>query len=294
VKDIKIIKFMGGMGNQMFQYAFGKAIEEKTGDKVLFDVSYYEKAKKNIIKGTNHYKNGLSVVNFEINIFKNAEIKLANKIETFFIKLSNLLGFSKKYKEKDAFSYNSEVFDNPKYNYFSGYYQNEKYFDFIRERLLKDFELPPLKEGDVYNQNLLNEINNSENPVFIHVRRGDYMGLGFSLPLEYYKKAVEYMRSKVTNPDFYVFCAEDPEYIRQSFDIGCSYKLIGEENKTRENFYENMRLMKACKHGILANSSYSWWAAWLNEYKDKIIIAPSPWLGESDKIICDDWVKIDI
>ena len=72
------------------------------------------------------------------------------------------------------------------------------------------------------------------------------------------------------------------------------FKLIGENNKTRETFYENMRLMRACKHAIIANSSYSWWAAWLNEYKDKIVIAPTPWMNNDDKIIPEEWIKIGV
>ena len=291
MQKTKIVKFIGGMGNQMFQYAFGKALEHKTGAKVLFDISSYKKNKKNIVKGTDKYKNGLSVRQYEINIFKNADITLAGKPETLFIKILNLIGLSKKFKDKTPFKYSQDVF-NDKYRYYTGYYQNEKYFKEIRQSLLKDFSLPPLKENDEYNKNLLKQIEDTENSVFIHVRRGDYINAGYLIPDEYYKKAVCYIKEHVEDPVFFVFCAEDTEYIKNKFDIGCKFKLIGEKNQTRENFYENMRLMKACKHGIIANSSYSWWAAWLNEYKEKIIVAPSPWLGDSDDIICEDWVKI--
>ena len=106
-------------------------------------------------------------------------------------------------------------------------------------------------------------------------------------------KAVKHIKEHVENPTFFVFCAEDPDYIKNEFNIGCEFKLIGENNKTRETFYENMRLMQACKHCIIANSSYSWWAAWLNENSDKIVIAPSPWMRGDSKIVCDDWVKIE-
>jgi hypothetical protein len=167
-------------------------------------------------------------------------------------------------------------------------------FKSIREELIKDFELPAIKEEDDYNKNLLKEIESSNNPVFIHVRRDDYTKLGYSIALDYYRKAVEYIKSKVDNPTFFVFCAEDVDYIKNEFDIGVEYKLIGEKNKTQENFYENMRLMKACKHAIIANSSYSWWAAWLNECEDKIIIAPTPWLNNDDRIICENWIKIKV
>ncbi len=290
----KIIKFIGGLGNQMFQYAFGKALEKETGFKVLFDISSYKKAKKTIVGNTGKDKNGLCIREYEINIFKNADIKLAHSFETNIVKIFNTIGLSKKYKEKDAFNYDENIFTNHKYSYFTGYFQNEKYFKSIREQLIKDFELPAIKENDDYNKNLLNEIECSNNPVFIHVRRDDYIKLGYSITIDYYRKAVEYIKSKVENPTFFVFCAEDVDYIKNEFDIGCEFKLIGEKNKTRETFYENMRLMKACKHAIIANSSYSWWAAWLNENEDKIVIAPTPWMNNDDKIIPENWVKIGV
>ncbi len=290
----KIVKFIGGLGNQMFQYAFAKAVEEKTGANVLFDISSYAKAQKTIVGNTGKDKNGLCIRQYEINIFKNAEIKLSNKIRTSLVKISNILGISKKYKEKNAFNYDEKIFTDDKYNYFSGYFQNEKYFKTIRNRLIKDFKLPELRNDDDYNKQLLDEINSSNNPVFIHVRRDDYIKLGYSISLEYYKKAVQYIKEHVENPTFFVFCAEDTEYIKNEFDIGVDFKLIGEKNKTRETFFENMRLMKACKHAIIANSSYSWWAAWLNDYKEKIVIAPSPWMNDNDDIICEDWIKIGI
>ena len=284
----KVVKFIGGLGNQMFQYAFAKALEEKYNCKVLFDISSYAKAQKTIVSNGKD-KNGLCIRQYEINIFKNAQIELANKFDTNLVKLSNLLGISKKYKEKSAFDY-VELSD--KYNYFSGYFQNEKYFKHLKQRLINDFELPPLKEDDEYNKNLLNEIRNSSNPVFIHVRRDDYIKLGYSISLDYYKNAVRYIKEHVENPTFFVFCAEDVDYIKNEFSIGCDFKLIGEKNKTRETFFENMRLMKACKHAIIANSSYSWWSAWLSLNEDKIVIAPSPWMNNNDNIICDNWVKI--
>ena len=292
-KNTKIVKLLGGMGNQMFNYAFGKALEHETGAKVLFDISSFKVAKKRIVGNTGKNKKGVCVRQYEIDIFPNINIELSNKFQSNLVKISNILKLSKKYKEKDPFYYNEEALKNNKYRYFTGYYQNEKYFKSIREQLLHDFELPPLRENDLYNKQLLEEIQSASNPVFIQVRRDDYIVLGHVLSLDYYKKAVEYIKSHIENPTFFVFCAEDPEYIKNEFDIGVEFKLIGEKNKTRETFYENMRLMKACKHGILANSSYCWWAAWLNNYKDKIIIAPTPWLNGGDEIIPEDWIKID-
>ena len=294
MKKTKIIKFIGGLGNQMFQYALGKALEEKADCEVLFDISSYAKAQKTIVDNSGKDKNGLCIRQYEIDIFKNADIKLANKLQITNVKISNLLGLSKKYKERNAFNFDEAIFTNDKYNYFSGYFQNEKYFKTIKKRLIKDFELPELKNNDEYNKNLLEEIKSVKNSVFIHVRRDDYIKLGYSISLDYYKKAVRYINEHVEDPQYFVFCAEDIDYIKNEFKIDAEFSLIGEKNKTRETFYENMRLMKACKHAIIANSSYSWWSAWLSEDKDKIVVAPSPWMNNNDDIICDNWVKIEV
>ncbi|MBR2068628.1 MAG: alpha-1,2-fucosyltransferase [Candidatus Gastranaerophilales bacterium] len=287
MKKQKIIKFQGGLGNQMFQYALGEALKKVGNTEVLFDVSWFKKSQKKA------HKKGLGIRYYEMNIFNNINIKFANKWQILCAKALDLLGFCKKYKEKDPFYYDEDIFSD-KYNYYSGYFQNENYFKDIKEKLINDFELPMVRSEDEYNKNLINKINSYKNPVFIHVRREDYVNLGYTISLEYYKKAVKYIKKHVENPKFFVFCAEDTTYIQNNFNIDCDFELIGEKNKTRDSFYENMRLMLMCRHGILANSSYSWWGAWLNQNENKIIVAPSPWLNGDDKIIPETWVKIKV
>ena len=96
----------------------------------------------------------------------------------------------------------------------------------------------------------------------------------------------ERIRAKKANEwlNKYLRYYEDTEYIKNNFDIGADFELVGEKNNTRESFYENMRLMSACKHAIIANSSYSWWAAYLSDFDGKIVIAPTPWLNNQDEV----------
>lgn len=297
----KIVKLMGGLGNQMFQYAFGKQLEKKHKCEVLYDLSWFELTKRKRLENPEEFADIILVRNYGLDIFPNLEIKFASEKEIkkvclpHFNKIRRLFGIKPKsgiVLEKNAFIYEPELLEKREACYFEGYFQNEKYFFDIKDELLKIFELPELKPEDMYNKNLLEKIQSCENSVFVHVRREDYVRLNRVISQNYYKNAVKYIKERVEKPKFFVFCAEDADYIKTKFDIGEEFEVIGDKNKTNENFYENLRLMMACKHAIIANSSYSWWAAWLSSQNKGIIIAPSPWLYGQSEVICEDWVKI--
>ncbi|MCX2716493.1 alpha-1,2-fucosyltransferase [Helicobacter sp. MIT 21-1697] len=131
----------------------------------------------------------------------------------------------------------------------------------------------------------------AQNSVFIHIRRGDYCTHSWQVDLSYYKKAVATIASKINNPQFFLFCA-DREFAR-NLDLGYPFVDMTTENITADNHYEDLTLMAHCQHGIVANSTYSWWAAYLISNPQKIIIAPTPWLLGNDEIICADWIKIE-
>ena len=301
-KTLKIVKLMGGLGNQMFQYAFGKALQKSTGHPVLYDLSWFEEAKKTIVGETGCNKDGICIREYEIHIFPNIKIDTATSKQVKQCKKGFLSKFIKKilnkrknnhYYEKNAFDFESELFKIKGNAYYEGYFQNENYLKDIKSELKTHFELPSLRIDDQYNNNLISKIKQYNNSVFVHVRREDYEKMGCIVSLDYYKNAVKYIIDRIDNPKFFVFCAEDPKWIKENFNIGTEYELIGEQNKTRATFYENMRLMMACKHAIIANSSYSWWAAWLSDFEGKIVIAPSPWMNNQDEIICHNWIKIE-
>ena len=287
IEEYYIIKLQGGFGNQMFQYAFGKSLEKNTNKKVYYDYSWF----KNKKTGKEKTANGINYRNFELKIFN-------IKLPSYETKKFNIITVKKKiksiYTECIPNKFDETIYTMPSGTYFDGYFQNEKYLESIKEELKKDFVLPTIDTNDKYNQNLLNKITSCENPVFIHVRRDDYLSFNAELNIEFYKKSAQYIAEKIEKPTFFVFCAEDPNYIKENFDIGYEYELIGENNKTEKNYYENLRLMMACRFGILANSSYSWWATYLSNENKEIIIAPFPWMnGVSDEIICDNWIKIE-
>ena len=121
----------------------------------------------------------------------------------------------------------------------------------------------------------------SQNSVGIHIRRGDYLRNPFHgvLPLEYYEVAMDYFRARISQPVFYCF-TDDPKWVRDTFPLS-SHFILCSDNYSKSDFHD-LQLMATCRHQIIANSTFSWWAAWLNANPDKIVIAPNRWFSQSE------------
>jgi hypothetical protein len=171
----------------------------------------------------------------------------------------------------------------PFLNYFEGYFQSEKYFADCTEEIRKEFQFKEKLQAP------------DGNAVAIHIRRGDYVkfsNIHLVCTPAYYEKAIAYIQSRVEIPVFYVF-SEDLEWVRQNISIP-SNSVFVDYNPVLPSS-RDMQLMSLCKHQIISNSSYSWWAAWLNRNSGKIVIAPDRWFadgGETD-IYLDNFVKIE-
>lgn len=311
-----IIKLKGGLGNQMFQYAFGCALmhkflqqpkqhstqqspkkyPQKQHPEILFDNSWFNETGKMGADGER--KNGITIRKFVLDIFNLdidfADEKTLKKIKTGF-KIPKFL--RKKFpalkylntciNEDNPFKYEEKLLNVKKNHHFEGYFQNEKYFKNCADIIKKDFTFKNIE--DPQNKALSEKIQNTKNSVFIHIRRGDYLDIGnMALNLEYYKNAIKIIKEKIKDPVFFVFAKGADDYIKNEFNIGEDFEFI----KAKGPDYIDMQLMSQCENGIIANSSFSWWAAWLIDKKDKIIIAPSPWLNGFDDIICDSWIKL--
>lgn len=293
----KIVKLNGGLGNQMFQYAFACALVNKFKVDILFDFSFFEEIKLN--------ENFTTRV-FELDVFnigcKPAEKEALDKIKRpdFKSKLERSLAkiFPKNYginyiREKNLYVFDKKLLNSPDYIYYEGYFQNEKYFKHLRSELLNKFSLKvPLDEK---NQTALNKILETSS-VSIHIRRGDYVNLESTkkihgtCPLEYYKEAIEYIAKKVKNPHFFLF-SDDIDWVIKNLKLEYPFTVI-DFNQGKGWF--DLNLMKNCKHNIIANSSFSWWGAWLNENPEKIVIAPKKWTLEKRKgnIVPREWIKL--
>lgn len=284
---MKIVKILGGLGNQMFQYAFYKSLQSK-GIKVYADLSDFENYPLH---------NG-----YELERVFNLRVKTPGKFlldlfrpnqsKWIFRKLKRILNLKNTYRlEKKEFNFDASFLNNNN-NYYSGYWQNEEYFQTIANQIKHDFKFPEIK--GIENQTVMQQIKQAES-VALHVRRGDYLKdplLSSICDLDYYEQAILSINSKVKNARFFVF-SDDITWCQQNLKLeNVTYIDWNKGN----NSYIDMQLMSNCKHNIIANSSFSWWGAWLNDNTGKIVIAPKKWvnnLAVDDTDICPkNWIKL--
>lgn len=249
-----ISKLSGGLGNQLFQYAHGKACALKNNEKIALDISWYS---------------GRIDRDYMLNAF-NINTPIATKVDVLKTKL----------------------FSSKKYLY--GDFQSEKYFKDIEGQIRNEFTLS--KKLSAESELLLSAIN-STNAVSIHLRGGDYARgpkaqFHGTCPPEYYSHAIEMIRTKISSPHFYIF-TDDIAWAEKHITFPKPYTLVSNALRLA---YEELILMSACKHHIIANSTFSWWGAWLNPKPQKIVIAPQKWftsmIDDSKNIIPDTWIKI--
>lgn len=291
-----IIKLQGGLGNQMFQYAFASVFAKKHKEKVLIDLSVLERTEK---------LRGFTPRKFELHIFNNQyNWATVDDINLFF-----RLSYGNKIKKKLRFNY-PRVYTEPSFGfnyvaallilpvYIIGYFQNYKYF-VGNENYIKSLFLFPIETLDEINLNVLKEIKNS-NSVAVHIRRGDYVADKVTSDFhgictkDYYMKAIETLSSKVPNCTL-VFFSDDCDWVRKHFNDSSFRQIIVDINPGQDS-WKDMLLMSSCRHNIIANSSFSWWGAWLNENPQKIVIAPKNWFAikeANDQIeLPEKWIRI--
>lgn len=290
------IKFWGGLGNQMFQYALYKALRIRHPDvKVkadLFHYSEWSQARKFELESFGLKIDACSKKDIEKLLHYNTRSNFPlYKIWRFFVRAVNNF-FGRYYFEKADGVFDEKVLDLRE-SYIEGYWQNQKYFSDIRNELLEDFAFDTTKLSSEYVR-ILDEIR-SCNSVSVHVRRGDYMKFPDIYcgvcTLEYYKNAMEYIAGNVENPKYFMF-TDDPVWARENF--GENVTVVHDDSA--ETGIMDMFMMTQCRHNIIANSSFSWWGAWLNQNPGKIVVAPNKWFANSERTdqICDDWVKCGI
>ena len=278
-----IIKIKGGLGNQLFQYALGRAVALHHKSPLKLDLT--------IFKTYELHKYLLDQFAIQADMATENEIsELKGKNNPLFsaLRKARLIKRKSYFKEKRSSHFDASVFKNDDV-YFDGYWQNELYFSGIRELLLREFESIS-SMSDVGCAYL--ECIKKSNSVSLHIRRGNYLNLKNVnvLDVDYYMKAVDYLRKSIENPTFFIF-SDDLEWCKNSLGF-LDNSIFVDRTKTE---IDDLKLMSFCQHNIIANSSFSWWGAWLNQNSKKTVIAPKDWLLNdpgSSNVILSDWVKL--
>jgi hypothetical protein len=293
-----ITHLKGGLGNQMFQYAAGLALAEKHHVDLKLDLSFLEAS-----TGSSEFTKrnfDLDIFDFNYHVASSSEIKLFTGKEKSFLYRVRRKFFSSSIKQK-IYRYDQLNFD-PGFAalgpdvFMDGYFQSPHYFLKAEDQIRSHFRFKNAATGR--NKELAGEIG-ACNSVSIHVRRGDYLSpvnlslFGNIATLDYYSKAISKMKAELTDPKFYVF-SDDAEWVKQNITVDAPVTYI--DFNSGDNSFEDMRLMSLCRHNIIANSSFSWWGAWLNDNSSKKVIAPSAWINDpqcvAEDVIPESWQRI--
>ena len=277
------IKLTGGLGNQMFQFATGFAIAKKNNVRLSLDLNYINQ--RQLFNGFELDKvfdiySKVSFLNKALSLQSINFKEILNKIDVTFYNF-----------KEPHFHYTSKILDIPKHSFLDGYWQSELYFKDYAKEIRKIFYFSD--HLDKQNHLISNDINQS-NSISIHIRRGDFLlkrnDNHYVNLKEYYLKAINESSKFFKNPKYFIF-TDDPSWVTDNFVLDHSYFIVA-VNKGTKSFYD-MHLMSLCKSNIIANSSFSWWGAWLNNKKDKIIYAPKNWFKDksisTDDLIPSSW-----
>ena len=292
---MRIVQIIGGLGNQMWQYAMLVSLRKHfPNEDVFYNTSFF---------------NGYPLHNgFELDrIFnitaKQASTKDIRKVYHHFIGHNFYLrvythffpALKTEVREKESEPYRKEIFEQKGDYYYNGYWADHRYFDSCRSELLKELSLKnPL---DDQNQNLLKE-NDGKFVCSLHVRRGDFLkdpDYAGICDLDYYQRAIEIVSSKYEKPIRFLIFSNDMDWCKENLanSFGNNEAIYVDWNKGNDS-YKDMYLMSHCNANIIANSSFSWWAAYLNEVPEKIVVSPTNYKNKDMgfKVPLNEWICI--
>ncbi|KAB0666162.1 alpha-1,2-fucosyltransferase [Oryzomonas japonica] len=294
-----IVKLWGGLGNQMFQYAAARRLAHINGDRLKLDTQWFGRE----ARGDTPRRYELGVFDITADIATAEEVRRLRGVDTrrwpkAVKRLLASVGYATpiSYVAEQHFNSAPEILSLKGDIYLDGYWQSEKYFRDTADVIRNDFRLKESPDGA--NASVLREIKVCES-VSLHFRRGDYVTNSNAaayhgvLSLDYYAAAIEAIGARVASPRFFVF-SDDLTWVKHNFKIDFPVTYI--DVNGAEKAYDDLRLMSACQHHIIANSSFSWWGAWLNKNSKKIVVAPQKWYSateiNSDDLIPDAWLRI--
>jgi hypothetical protein len=286
------VRLAGGLGNQLFQYAAGRGLAALRGTGVVIDRSFYRARASGATPRT------LEIHNFmhcgrPPSLRESIWLGLAARARVA-RRLRPVMPFA--IREEARFGYDPTLLEAPDNTLLVGYWQSERYFahvaDVLREELAFASELPP-------SLGCLRERIEHAESVSLHVRRGDYVAddkarmLHGCCDIDYYRRAVERIATSVKDPVFFVF-SDDPEWSRQTLRL--SFETVHVTHTRGMSAAADLQLMSLCRHNILANSTFSWWGAWLNRNPGRLVVAPARWFARDDidtrDLLPAEWARI--
>ncbi len=290
---MKVVEFKGGLGNQMFQYAFYRALLNR-GEKVKADIRSYTRHKQH-----NGYELQ-KIFGIELDL-ASAQECVANGFPKFYFadRVLRKLGLNINNKHYiniegvQALQYLPQLLiDLPQDCYLAGYWQCEKWFSDVQGEVRSSFKFNESNLNDT-NKALLDNIRRT-NSVSLHVRRGDYNNIPATQNIctlaGYYTPAINFLQERERDLQFFVF-SDDVDWCKANLSLdNCCFV----DNNSGDASYRDMQLMSCCKHNIIANSTFSWWGAWLNNNPHKLVVAPSRFFntGAEEHILPAGWIKI--
>lgn len=296
-----IVRLSGGLGNQMFQYAAARRLAHIHGTVLKLDTSRLDRA--NPLDTPREYELGYfritagKAIPGECETFEELGKEWLNPVYRLLQKfgfLPSKSGF--RYYRERRFSFDGRVLRLPDNICLDGYWQSEKYFRDIRDVITAEFTLLDGPAG--MNLRLAEQIS-ACNSVSLHVRRGDYIAnpaaarYHGTCGIGYYSRAIEEIKKRVALPHLFIF-SDDPEWVATNLKPDIPATFIDHNNTS--NGGEDLNLMRLCKHNVIANSSFSWWGAWLNGNPGKTVIAPVHWFKEpgmdTRDLIPEDWLRV--
>lgn len=289
-----ISKITSGLGNQLFQYAAAKSLAVKINTSLYLDTRYFDHQYTTDTLRTCK----LNFFNIDEQTFDNNKLLVLLSKSTKLFPGRTCKPFFQLVNEKHH-HFDKTIFDaKAMFVYLKGYWQSEKYFIKIDSIIRKELSFKPNFKTDFLAYK--NSIQHAENPISIHIRRGDYVNhpefsksFGF-IGLDYYLKAIDIIKSKFDNYRFFIF-SDDRDWVENNFPFSADDVFV--KTTGNDTDINDLQLMSTCKHHIMANSSYSWWGAWLNPSIEKLVIAPARFYKNqpdwnTEDLIPDTWIKI--
>lgn len=278
-----IMRLAGGLGNQMFQYAAGRALALDTGQDLVLDKRHYGRAREHGF--------GLDVFALADRPVPEAELPPYRKDRPLAHLLWSLRGKGPAYMREASLAYDPRVAQVTGPVWLEGYFQSERYFARHAETIRA--ELTPRPAPDPENARWLAEIRDEPRAVSLHIRRGDYVrnpkfaAYHGSCTPAYYAAALDHVAARLgAEPVIFAF-SDDPAWVAENLELPAEIRVVGHNGPDRN--YEDLRLMSACRHHITANSSFSWWGAWLNPDPAKVVATPDTWFADPSAVNPDIW-----